>query len=219
VYILEYKIYMSSKYPYPIPSTPRPGNSRPGEVPWNPTNPPKTPRLSVTPGDAISPFGRGQHQYSLRNTQARVMPPPPPRPPQLLHNSSSLLRRNAAAEALEREERYRKEAKKIANSSPAGYHKAIRRNYNLLAAQRRAKELLEQLKKQKSTHVILASTKQQAQEPISKKQRLGGNSKIYIGPKNGKFIIKNGSKVYIDSNTLSNNVQYKKRKPKKNKSI
>ena len=45
---------------------------------------------------------------------------------------------------------------------------------------------------------------------------VGGNSKIYIGPKNGKFIIKNGSKIYIDNKTLTNNVQYKKRKPKKN---
>ena len=45
---------------------------------------------------------------------------------------------------------------------------------------------------------------------------VGGNSKIYIGPKNGKFIIKNGSKIYIDNKTLTNNVQYKKRQPKKN---
>jgi len=40
--------------------------------------------------------------------------------------------------------------------------------------------------------------------------------KVYTGPKNGKYIIKNGSKVYIDSKSLSNNVQYiKKAKPKK----
>jgi uncharacterized protein (DUF342 family) len=39
----------------------------------------------------------------------------------------------------------------------------------------------------------------------------GGNSKIYIGPKNGKFIIKNGSKIYIDRNSLSKNAQYNKK--------
>jgi hypothetical protein len=47
---------------------------------------------------------------------------------------------------------------------------------------------------------------------------LGGarKVKVYTGPKNGKYIIKNGSKVYIDSKSLSNNVQYiKKAKPKK----
>ena len=46
---------------------------------------------------------------------------------------------------------------------------------------------------------------------LQKRRSLGGNSKIYIGPKNGKFIIKNGSKVYIDRNSLSKNVQYKKK--------
>jgi hypothetical protein len=44
----------------------------------------------------------------------------------------------------------------------------------------------------------------------------GGKVKVYTGPKNGKYIIKNGSKVYIDSKSLSNNVQYiKKAKSKK----
>lgn len=44
----------------------------------------------------------------------------------------------------------------------------------------------------------------------------GGQINIYTGPKNGKYIIKNGSKVYIDSKSLTNNVQYKKKKlPKK----
>ena len=44
----------------------------------------------------------------------------------------------------------------------------------------------------------------------------GGKINVYTGPKNGKYIIKNGSKVYIDRNSLTNNFQYKKKaKPKK----
>jgi hypothetical protein len=154
------------------------------------------------------------------------MPPPPPRTPQLLHKPKSLPQRNLFAEALERKERENNKARKLALSSPTGYHNAMVRNEKLLESQRRAKELLEKLKKQKLTRVTPASSysvsnqKKRAstttQNPNSKKQRLGGNSKIYIGPKNGKFIIKNGSKVYIDNKTLTNNVQYKKRKPKKN---
>jgi hypothetical protein len=52
----------------------------------------------------------------------------------------------------------------------------------------------------------------------SKKPRTnkGGKINVYTGPKNGKYIIKNGSKVYIDRNSLTNNFQYKKKaKPKK----
>ena len=36
----------------------------------------------------------------------------------------------------------------------------------------------------------------------------GGKVKVYTGPKNGKYIIKNGSKVYIDRKSLSNNGKY-----------
>lgn len=44
----------------------------------------------------------------------------------------------------------------------------------------------------------------------------GGQINIYTGPKNGKYIIKNGVKVYINSKSLTNNVQYKKKAmPKK----
>lgn len=39
----------------------------------------------------------------------------------------------------------------------------------------------------------------------------GGQINIYTGPKNGKYIIKNGVKVYINSKSLTNNVQYKKK--------
>ena len=52
----------------------------------------------------------------------------------------------------------------------------------------------------------------------SKKPRTntGGKINVYTGPKNGKYIIKNGVKVYINSKSLTNNVQYKKKtKPKK----
>jgi hypothetical protein len=49
-----------------------------------------------------------------------------------------------------------------------------------------------------------------------KNEKIGGKVKVYTGPKNGKYIIKNGAKVYIDSKSLSNNVQYiKKAKSKK----
>ena len=44
----------------------------------------------------------------------------------------------------------------------------------------------------------------------------GGQINIYTGPKNGKYIIKNGVKVYINNKSLTNNVQYKKKAmPKK----
>lgn len=46
-------------------------------------------------------------------------------------------------------------------------------------------------------------------------RRHGGKVKVYTGPKNGRYIIRNGSKVYIDRNSVSNNAQYKKIKPKK----
>lgn len=45
----------------------------------------------------------------------------------------------------------------------------------------------------------------------------GGKIMIYTGPKNGKYIIKNGSKVYIDRKSLTNNFQYKKKAKPKNK--
>lgn len=45
----------------------------------------------------------------------------------------------------------------------------------------------------------------------------GGKVMIYTGPKNGKYIIKNGSKVYIDRKSLTNNFQYKKKAKPKNK--
>jgi len=51
---------------------------------------------------------------------------------------------------------------------------------------------------------------------LSSRRGGGGKFKVYTGPKNGKYIIKNGSKVYIDRKSISNNVQYiKKTKPKK----
>ncbi len=51
---------------------------------------------------------------------------------------------------------------------------------------------------------------------LSSRRGGAGKVKVYTGPKNGKYIIKNGSKVYIDRKSISNNVQYiKKTKPKK----
>jgi len=48
----------------------------------------------------------------------------------------------------------------------------------------------------------------------AKRANIGGKIKVYTGPKNGKYIIKNGSKVYIDRKSLSNNLQYRKGKVK-----
>ena len=52
---------------------------------------------------------------------------------------------------------------------------------------------------------------------VNKKQKItnGGQINIYTGPKNGKYIIKNGVKVYINSNSITNKVQYKKTKSNK----
>jgi len=46
------------------------------------------------------------------------------------------------------------------------------------------------------------------------KQLDGGTTKVYTGPKNGKFYIRNGKKVYLDRKTLSQNVPYKNHKKK-----
>jgi|TARA_B110000093_G_scaffold4668_1_gene4588 hypothetical protein len=43
----------------------------------------------------------------------------------------------------------------------------------------------------------------------------GGTTKVYTGPKNGKFYIKNGKKVYLDRKTIANNIPYKKNKKNK----
>jgi hypothetical protein len=32
---------------------------------------------------------------------------------------------------------------------------------------------------------------------MKKSKNIGGKAKVYTGPKNGKYIIKNGTKVYI----------------------
>lgn len=42
----------------------------------------------------------------------------------------------------------------------------------------------------------------------------GGATKVYTGPKNGKFYIRNGRKVYLDRKTLSQNIAYKNGKKK-----
>jgi hypothetical protein len=53
-------------------------------------------------------------------------------------------------------------------------------------------------------------------QSVQTRNSQGGKVMIYTGPKNGKYIIKNGSKVYIDRKSLTNNFQYKKgAKPKK----
>lgn len=44
----------------------------------------------------------------------------------------------------------------------------------------------------------------------------GGSTKVYTGPKNGKFYIRNGKKIYLDRKTISEKIPYKK-KNKKNK--
>jgi hypothetical protein len=46
--------------------------------------------------------------------------------------------------------------------------------------------------------------------PYGMQPPTGGKVMVYTGPKNGKYIIKNGSKVYINRKSLSNNFQYKK---------
>jgi len=38
----------------------------------------------------------------------------------------------------------------------------------------------------------------------------GGTTKVYTGPKKGKFYIKNGKKVYLDRKMITDNIPYKK---------
>lgn len=43
----------------------------------------------------------------------------------------------------------------------------------------------------------------------------GGTTKVYTGPRKGKFYIKNGKKVYLDRKMIADNVPYKNKKSKK----
>ena len=43
----------------------------------------------------------------------------------------------------------------------------------------------------------------------------GGTTKVYTGPRKGKFYIKNGKKIYLDRKTIADNIPYKKKKSKK----
>lgn len=43
----------------------------------------------------------------------------------------------------------------------------------------------------------------------------GGTTKVYTGPRKGKFYIKKGKKVYLDRKMIADNVPYKKKKSKK----
>lgn len=47
----------------------------------------------------------------------------------------------------------------------------------------------------------------------------GGNIPVYTGPKNGKFIIKNGKKVYLDKKSLNDVVKYTKKTSSKKKTV
>lgn len=47
----------------------------------------------------------------------------------------------------------------------------------------------------------------------------GGNIPVYTGPKNGKFIIKNGKKVYLDKKSLNDVVKYTKKTSSKKKIV
>ena len=38
----------------------------------------------------------------------------------------------------------------------------------------------------------------------------GGTTKVYTGPKKGKFYIKNGKNVYLDRKMIADNIPYKK---------
>jgi hypothetical protein len=62
------------------------------------------------------------------------------------------------------------------------------------------------------TSLALAKSKNRKLKASQTRSSTGGKVMIYTGPKNGKYIIKNGSKVYIDRNSLTNNFQYKKKK-------
>ena len=45
----------------------------------------------------------------------------------------------------------------------------------------------------------------------------GGNVPVYTGPKNGKFVVKNGRKVYLDKKSLNDTVRYTKKTASKKK--
>jgi phage-related minor tail protein len=97
------------------------------------------------------------------------------------------------------------------------------RNYLLLHAQGHADTGQRAFRPRMEEYHIYRHNSYKPYEPYnatsfdSPRRRGGaGKVKVYTGPKNGKYIIKNGSKVYIDRKSISNNVQYiKKTKPKK----
>lgn len=43
----------------------------------------------------------------------------------------------------------------------------------------------------------------------------GGTTKVYTGPKQGKFYIKNSKKVYLDRKMIADNIPYKNKKKTK----
>jgi hypothetical protein len=39
----------------------------------------------------------------------------------------------------------------------------------------------------------------------------GGNIPVYTGPKGGKFVVRNGHKVYLNRKTLNDTIKYTKK--------
>jgi len=53
------------------------------------------------------------------------------------------------------------------------------------------------MKKRKARAESIMRNAAETLEKMKKSKYTGGKAKVYTGPKNGKYIIKNGTKVYI----------------------
>ena len=164
---------------------------------------PNAPRLSTHKPVGMSP-------WKLR--EYFVMPHP---------KVSSPPSTNYAALAVDRNLANTRERKALQTLSPSGNLKALAEKAKLSKALTRRKEVLLRANASRASAAHNINLKRKAnispQQSSSKVQKTGGQIKIYTGPKNGKFKInKHGIKVYIDSKSLNNNVQYiKKTKAKK----
>lgn len=116
-------------------------------------------------------------------------------------------------------EQPRNSKKRVKMHEDAGYEYAQAADGLLMLRERALREqaanTLVELSQSKSKSQSKSQSKRSTNNSPAKRPANGGQINIYTGPKNGKYIIKNGVKVYINSNSITNKVQYKKTKSNK----
>jgi hypothetical protein len=217
------------------PQTPRQSKNSgqrlsPYSMPLNEPRPSEVDPLGLPPYPG---FSTAKLYVGTTNRQ-QSMPPPPPRQTAIFDKN------DLRFQQIRRNSRYRNEQKDIydqyvrrLSSSNNPRDALVLRNLlskrpladesilNSLSHNRRSAESQTQRGRIDNARKIVehaASKKRRLEvlQSFKKSNSHGGKVMIYTGPKNGKYIIKNGSKVYIDRKSLTNNFQYKKKaKPKR----